>query len=113
MDGDTGMSDYLKRFNLEVEEEWETWMEQIPSFKVPEGFQIKITPPFAGAIVRFRLKYKNKEVSVYLDCHERLGCFGSPYWEAYPINGDTYRARIDELDNLIEIIEKELRNEVD
>ena len=61
----------------------------------------KIIPPFAGAIVRFMIDKGDKHVSVYLDCYDNLGCFGSPYWEIYPYEEDVYRTSMENVDDLM------------
>ena len=65
--------------------ESQKWTKEIPNINFHEEWDIKITPPFGGAVVRFRV---NDRVSVYLDCYNRLGVWDGPYWEIYPVNDD-------------------------
>lgn len=85
------------------------WRKEITPFKLLKDLQIKVVPPDIMAVTRFLISYKKKYVSVYLDCYEHLGTFGGPYYEAYPINGDTYRVAMKDVQKLINKIEIELR----
>lgn len=91
--------------------EWDKWAKQIPFIEFPEGWKIKVIPPFAGAVCRFRVSAGRFEFSVYLDCYDLLGCYGSPYWEVYEINGDVFRCGIDDFDEAIEAIKREISGE--
>ena len=88
--------------------ETEKWKRQIPFIKFSPKWEVQITPPFAGATVRFRVRKGNAHVSVYLDCYDRLGSCGQPYWEVYPYKGDVFRCLMDETDLLLTAIEKSL-----
>ena len=85
--------------------EWDKYKDKIPFLKFPEGLEVRILPPFSGAMVRFRVKRTDdiggNSVSVYLDCHEILGCFGEPYWEIYPYHGDVCRIRMNDTEELM------------
>ena len=94
----------LERYDLEAREEWRKWCDEIPSMNFPEEWNVKIIPPFAGAIARFMVTYKDRRGSVYLDCYDRIGFFGEPYWEAYPIKGDTFRCKMSDTKLLIKTI---------
>ena len=93
-----------------------TLHDQFPWLTLPPGFSFKVTFPFTGAAARFRIRKDDKpdrKVSVYLDTQHVLGYFGGleepePYWEAYPINGDTARFAMHESDELIQAIVHEL-----
>lgn len=89
------------------------WIELIPAFNLKPDWLIQITPPVTGAIIRFRISKEgfrhNQDISVYLDCYDVLGIFGSPYWEAYPVNGDVWRCAMDDVDGLMEGIERGLQ----
>ncbi len=82
----------------------------IPFISFSERFEWMAIPPFGGAVTRFIVKKKNQEkkISVYLDCYDVLGCVGKPYWEAYPIEEDTFRCGINEIDELKKAIMEEL-----
>lgn len=99
-----------KRFEIEQEESWREWCDQIPYLNFPEEWKIKIIPPFSGALIRFVVKYKEKTVSVYLDVYQALG-IAENYWEIYPYKDDTYRCGIDETNKLISKINEELNRE--
>jgi hypothetical protein len=60
------------------------WTKEIPNLQFPSEWQIRIIPPFAGAVVRFMVFKERAYVSVYLDCYGKLGCYDGPYWEIYP-----------------------------
>jgi hypothetical protein len=93
-------------------QEYRKWADKIPAIKFPSDWCVQIIPPYGGAIVRFtvqRYGCKNK-VSVYLDCYDRLGYVGRPYWELYPYKGDTYRCAMEDIDELLDIIDYALGN---
>lgn len=105
------MDIFVQRLNAEKDQEWSKWRKEIPYIDFPSDWKVKVIPPFAGAIVRFMVKDANDEwISVYLDCYDVLGCFGRPYWEAYPINDDTYRVPIEDVDALIECMQQEFKD---
>lgn len=85
------------------------WGKEIPFIKFNPKWEIQITPPFAGAVVRFRVKYKNADVSIYLDCYDALGYVGEPYWEVYPdTTGDCFRCLMNETDLLLKAIQESI-----
>ena len=86
-------------------DEWDKWQKEIPFINWPSEWGVKAIPAFAGAIIRYRVKTpKCEDVSVYLDCYDRLGCMRQPYWEVYPIDGDTFRCFLHETKELIDAI---------
>lgn len=75
----------------EVEEKYRDHGNTAGLIEFPEGWKIKIIPPFGGAMGRFRVynKDESESVSVYMDCYDCLGCMGMrPYWEMYPTIDD-------------------------
>lgn len=98
----------IDRYRIEEKEQWRQWCDKIPFIPFPDGWQIQIIPPFVGAMARFRVRLpQHKEgdsVSIYLDCFDRLGFFGEPYWEVYPYQGDTGRCPMADVKTLIEMI---------
>lgn len=72
-------------WEMEKEFEWRKWSKEIPFIKFPNNWEVKVVPPFAGAIVRFVVNTEDRRgISVYLDCYDMLGFFGEPHWEVYP-----------------------------
>ena len=98
----------------EYEEQMEhrKWDKEIPYINFPSDWFVKIIPPFAGAVVRFRVKKGNIDVSVYLDCYDRLGSVGSPYWEVYPHFDDTFRCPMNDTESLILAISESLSQQL-
>ena len=96
------------RYDLEKREGWDTIARTVPSLNFKSEWDIKIIPPFAGAVARFRVLYKGKDLSVYLDSNDSLGCVGEPYWELYPYNGDTLRFLMNDTEELMAAIEEEI-----
>ena len=80
------------------------WLKEIPYINFPAEWQIQISPPFGGAVVRFKVKTDKANVSVYLDCYDTLGCYGEPYWEVYPHKGDIFRCDMADTENLLNAI---------
>lgn len=87
------------------------WTEEIPFLDFPKEWKIKITPPRGGAVVRFQVRIKGANVSVYLDCYEILGYGGGPYWEVYPYDGDVYRCGIQDTEKLITAITRSIQEQ--
>ena len=75
----------------EVEERYRKHNNTAGLIEFPEGWKVKIIPPFGGAMGRFRV-YNSDEsisVSVYMDFYDCLGYMGGkPYWEMYPNKED-------------------------
>jgi len=88
--------------------EWDKWMKEIPLIPLKSGWKIRVIPPFGGAVVRFVVSKGDAEISVYLDCYDKIGCMGmKPYWEIHPSeNGDCERFRMNEVDKLVDGIDR-------
>ena len=77
------------RSKIEEKENWRDWAGVMPALHFDSDWEVKILPPFAGALARFVVRKGEKRVSVYFDAHARLGAMydesGSPepYFEAY------------------------------
>lgn len=97
----------MKYYELERVFEWRKWAEEIPDIKFPSHWNVKIIPPFAAAMIRFLVTQDggSRQISIYLDCYDTLGCFDEPYWEIYPHEGDTYRCSMKNTDELLEQIQ--------
>jgi hypothetical protein len=105
MEEKTRISRVVERAHVEENENWRDIMYKIPFIPFPPKWQIKPIPPFGGAVARFRVKLPNgKEKSVYLDWFDRLGCYGEPYWEVYPVDGDVGRCPVEDTESLIQLI---------
>jgi hypothetical protein len=86
--------DSLARAKVEAAEKWRDI--EIPPLRFPEGWEIKLVAPFAGAVARFiATNTHGGKVSVYYDAHGALGACDSPYWEAYPVGGATVADVVD------------------
>ena len=82
----------VDRSVIEHEEQWKSWCSEIPAFHFKEEWEVKIIPPFMGAMARFWIDHNGRHVSVYLDCYNNLGFVGVPYYEIYDgDSNDTYR----------------------
>ncbi len=95
-------------YKKDLIQEYDKWREEIPTIQFPSDYNIQMIPPSFGAIVRFRVKTDKGNVSVYLDCYDMLACFGEPYWEVYPYEGDVFRCAMNNVDELLEAIQKAL-----
>lgn len=98
----------VQRCMIEEKEKWRDWIEKIPFIQFKPDWKVQIIPPTVGAMARFRVLKPDckEEISIYLDCLERLGHFGGPYWEVYPHRGDVARCSIEDVDTLIQYIEE-------
>lgn len=96
-----------QRWNIQEAEDWYEWVKRIPAIEFPTGWKVRMAPPFNGAMVRFRVSLdgeREHEVSVYLDCFDRIGCFGAPYWEVYPYQEDVGRCAMEDTKSLLQMI---------
>jgi len=98
----------IARHEIEASEEWRKWIEQIPALQFKPEWCVKVIPPFGGAMARFWIDCGEAHCSVYLDCHEAIGYYGSPYWEVYPVDGDVGRVAIHDAAGLIELIDQSI-----
>ena len=80
------------------------WSQEIPYISFPSDWEVKITPPSVGAVVRFRVQKGDAKVSVYLDCYDNLGYVGYPYWEVYPYEEDVFRCDMLDTESLLRAI---------
>jgi len=112
--------DGIDRFKLSYEcekaFEWKQWPELIPFIRWPQEVEVKATPPFGGAVVRYNVKLRDVDkkiafVSVYLDCYGLMGYMSAPYWEIYPsIGGDTLRFWLSEpVEEMVDAIVESLK----
>lgn len=99
---------------VEDKYEWRKWVKEIPYIQFPKEYQVKVIPPFHGAVARFLVKHPRVEetISVYLDCYDELGVFGEPYWEMYPYEDDIYRTKMENVDDLLEHIQEEFESKL-
>ena len=100
----------VKRNEVEQLMEYRKWTKEIPQLQFNSEWRVKVIPPFGGAIVRFIVENNGKEISVYLDCYDELGCYGEPYWEMSPFKGDTYRCDMNDTGTLLRMIKIELND---
>lgn len=97
-----------KRYFVEKNEKWREICNNIPFLNFKEDWDIKIIPPFSGAIIRFFIKKGEKEISVYLDWYDNLGYMNEPYWEIYDFK-KTYRFLLNETSEMMEKIKRLLK----
>lgn len=94
------MADYKDRVFEQVRG-WPEKAREVPFIKFPADWEIRMTPPFAGADARFAVRKDGAFVSAYLDFDSNLGCMDDPYWEIHPIDGDCARYLLHETDDLL------------
>jgi hypothetical protein len=100
--------DEMLRYEVERSEKWRDWCPQIPKLHFKEEWEVKIIPPFGGAIARFTVSYNHKHCSIYLDCYSRLGLVDEPYWEIY-CDGECARFFLNEHEEMMEHIQNCLK----
>ena len=95
--------------------EYRKWANKMPVFHFDKEWDVKIVPPFAGALTRFTISYNGKWVSVYFDAYASLGWFCDdegnplPYFECY--NGENiYRYLLDESEQMMRDVRNYLNN---
>jgi hypothetical protein len=94
---------------IKFQEVFETdkWIKEIPHLNFKEDWNVKIIPPFGGAVSRFLVTKEGKKgyVSIYLDCYSILGGCDMPYWEVYPYDDDVFRCPMNDTKALMDAIE--------
>ena len=85
---------------------YDKWMKELPFFHFDKEWDVRILPPFTGAIIRFCIDYKGKRVSVYFDADASLGSMYDdndepiPYFEYYDGN-DCHRYLLNESEKMM------------
>lgn len=101
---------FMERSLIETREEWRSkWVNEIPYLHFDADWEVKIIPPFAGALARFIVKKGNRTVSVYFDGYSQLGYMYDandnpiPYFEIYPSpnSEDVKRYYINETEEML------------
>ena len=105
------LDDFMLVYKYDSLMEHSKWIKEIPYIQFPSNWQVQISPPSTGAVVRFRVKKDLAEVSIYLDCYDRLGIYGTPYWEVYPYNDDVFRCDMHSTNELIEAIAQSIEEQ--
>lgn len=105
----------LIRAQIETSEDWRGWCKKIPELHFDSDWNVKIIPPFAGALIRFVISKNNKSVSVYFDGYSKLGYMydendnAIPYFEIYPSpNSDIRRYFLNETEEMMNDIREVL-----
>ena len=88
----------------------------IPPFPpIPSHWHFRLGASSYGATARFFVsrsgtfdRLGQDYLSIYFDAYNRLGSPGHPYWELYPIDGDTKRFGADDTAALFLAIDKAL-----
>jgi len=91
--------------------EYDRWMYENPYLRFPASWAVQVIPPFGGAVARFCVRNRSgRVVSVYLDCYEKLGFFGAPYWEIFPsADGEPERFAMEDVAGLMAGLRRSLR----
>ena len=96
-------------------QETRKWMKELPAFHFEKEWDVKIIPPFCGAVIRFCINHNDKHVSVYFDAYSELGCMMDenknpiPYFEYYD-GEECYRYYMDESGKMMEDIKNFLNS---
>ena len=76
------------RYDVERREHWYSWIDKIPALHFDPEWDVRIIPPFGGAVARFYVHYNGNHVSVYLDTMCRLGWMVDGNYEGNRREGD-------------------------
>ena len=106
--GGEEMSASIERYKIEDEQQWRQWIDEIPAIRFDSEWNVKVIPPFGGALSRFMIEHNGNHASVYLDAFDSLGYYGAPYWELYPYDGDTFRCPMADTDALLAALHETL-----
>lgn len=96
-------------------QECRVWGSKLPALHFEKEWDVKIIPPFAGAVIRFHISHNNKNVSVYFDGYSELGFMYDddgkpiPYFEYYD-GEDCHRYHIDESEEMMNDIKNFLES---
>jgi hypothetical protein len=102
----------IDRLKIENEQRWMEEVEHIPFLAFPADWKVRIIPPFGDAVVRFQVRLPSgTRKSIYLDSRNSLGFCAGPYWEVYPVGGDTGRCDRCDTDKLMAMIADETEGE--
>ena len=91
------------------------WKKELPALHFEKEWDVKIIPPFGGAIIRFWINHNDKHVSVYFDAYSELGWMYDenenpiPYFEYYD-GEECYRYHMDESERMMEDIKSFLNS---
>ena len=102
---------YIRYHDIMESRKWST---EIPDLNFDPFWEVRVVPPFGGAVIRFYVKnmFNGRFVSVYLDCYAHLGAVDEPYWEIYPDKtGDASRFALHDTENLLKEIRASLIRE--
>lgn len=80
--------DNQERFSIEYKEKWREWCKRMPVLHFEKAWDVKVIPPYGGALARFTVDHNGKHVSVYFDAFSTMawmyeGETPIPYWEIY------------------------------
>ena len=94
---------------VERHEKWNKWCANIPKLHFKEDWDVRIIPPFMGALIRFTVSKGDRSVSVYLDVNSSLAPINEPYYEIYD-GTDIMRFLMNEEDakEMMDVIDKVL-----
>lgn len=88
------------------------WVKELPFLDFPSHWLVKIVPPFVGAVIRFKVKHRDRdseEISIYFDGYNNLGYMDGPYWEIYPVKDEVIaRFMLGEEKAMLQAIEEAL-----
>ena len=102
-------------YRMEQFQEYSKWQKELPYLHFEKEWDVKIIPPFCGAIIRFYIKHNGKSASVYFDGYSELGYMYDnndepiPYFEFYD-GDDIKRYRMSESEQMMEDIRSHLNN---
>ena len=100
----------VARFGIEKQDKWRESINTIPFVSFPADWSVQVIPPFGGAMARFRVKLPSGATkSVYLDFYDRIGYYGEPYWEVYPVGDDVGRCDMADTAELLRLIADETK----
>ena len=106
---DTIMSKHKVAVEYAKEMESYKWALKIPFIRFPMHWQVRILPPFIGAVVRFEVKYKDILVRAALDCYGLLEYSELPqYWSITSMHSDIQTCAMEDTEELIKLIEQTL-----
>lgn len=96
-------------------QECRKWGREIPALHFEREWDVKIIPPFGGAVIRFCINHNGKHASVYFDAYSELGYVYDeydnpiPYFEFYD-GEDCRRYYMNESEQMMEDIKNYLNS---
>ncbi len=94
----------MNNWEIDRDDKWLEWECKIPELNFDSSWNVRIIPPFAGALIRFKVFKGDKYCSVFLDVFNNLGWQKKAYWGVLSYTDDEYEIAMDNVEELMKVI---------